>query len=175
MVWAYQRATGREPESSYSWLLPLAQSAFETGNWQSMYNWDAGFISQPNKSLPYYYRGTNVVPFASYSTLRQGCLAMMRWLSKHGTLAYADNNDLAGYVASLQAGGYVGSNPSVYPAYQAGIAGELRSLAGVVPEAYSEGSSTMLGGWRVAGAAAGILAVSAVAAVVIHPDLLRRI
>jgi len=164
MIWAYQYVTGRAPPSRSSWLMPLAQSAFETANWQQMYNNNAGYISQPNKSQTYYFRGSNPVPFAVYPTLGQGCAALIRWLQRTGALAGADANNLQTYGAALQSGGYLGSDPSQYPAYLAGIQSEMQRYANVVPTPYSEsptGPSTPFG---LTNGQAIVLAIGALAA-----------
>jgi hypothetical protein len=176
MIWAYQYVTGRAPPSRSSWLLPLAQSAFETANWQQMYSWNVGYISQPNKSQPYYFRGSNPVPFAVYPTLGQGCAALIRWLQRTGALAGADANNLQTYGAALQSGGYLGSDPSQYPAYLAGIQSEMQRYANVVPTPYSEGGVVPVNttNWQALGLAALVLGAAGVAAYAIHPATASR-
>ena len=169
MIWAYQQVTGRSPPSKSSWMMPLAQSAFETANFSSLYDWNVGFISQPSKSQPYFYRGSNPVPFAVYSTLGQGCIAMLRWLQRSGSLAGADNNDLGAYSIGLQKSGYLGnSDASVYAQYASGIAAEMTRYASVVPTAYSEGAGSTttspISIMLAAGIGVGIVAVSTLVA-----------
>lgn len=175
MIWAYQYVTGRAPPSKSSWLMPVAQSAFETANWQQMYGNNAGYISQPNKSQPYYFRGSNPVPFAWYPTLGQGCAALIRWLQRTGALAAADANNLQAYGVALQSGGYLGSDPSQYPVYLAGISSEMQRYTNVVPVPYSEGGIVPVNttNWQALGLAALVVSAAGVAAYMIHPETSR--
>ena len=141
LAWAYQQVTGRSPPSRSSWMIPLAQSSFETAHWSQMYNWNAGYISQPNSSQPFYYRGSNPVPFAVYPNIGAGAVALMAWLQKHGGLAAADNNDLGAYTSALRSGGYLGNNGD-YATYAAGIANLMDAYASVSPRLYP-GASIM--------------------------------
>jgi len=173
MAWAYTQVTGRAPPSRSSWLMPLAQSAFETANWSVLTQNNVGFISQPNKGLPFFFRGSNPVPFAVYPTLGQGCIAMMRWLQKNGALAGADNNDIGVYIAGLQSGGYLGNNGD-YATYAAGIASEMSRYANVVPRPYSDAPPSALAPLRLTNNQAlalslGVVAAAAYAAYKIHP------
>jgi len=173
MAWAYTQVTGRPPVSQSSWLMPLGQSAFETANWMKLFGWNVGFISQPNKGSLYFFRGSNPVPFAVYPTLGQGCIAMMRWLQKHGALAGADNNDLGAYSAGLQSGNYLG-NAGDYATYAAGIASEMQRYAGVVPTPYVDAPPSALSPLKLTNPQAialgvGVLAAAALAAYTLAP------
>lgn len=170
MIWAYQRVTGRAPVSQDDWLMPLAQSAFETANWSALTHWNVGFISQPDASRPYFYRGINPVPFAVYATLGQGCVAMMRWLQSRGALIGADHGDLAVYVDGLRSGGYLGKNGD-YVGYQNGIASMMLRYTNVVPTPYGEGPMSNLSTPKAVALGVGLIAAAGVAAYMIHPTL----
>lgn len=92
MVLAYERVTGRPPPARSSWLIPLAQSALETGHWLHMKDNNTG----------------NVGPGRSYPTLLDGAVAQMAWLAKHHALDAADANDINAYGDALEKGCYVG-------------------------------------------------------------------
>ena len=178
LIWAYQQATGRAPPATSSWLMVLAQSALETGHWTAMYGYNLGYISQPDKSQPYYYRGTNPVPFAVYPNLGAGALAMMKLLNGfYGALTYADNNDLAGYVAQLQAKGYAGSDPQTYVNYQSTMASLMQQYAGVVPTPYSPGAGATIGAplttLQAAAVGATVVAAAMLAAYALLPKTKR--
>jgi hypothetical protein len=173
LIWAYQQVTGRPPPARTSWEIPLAQSADETGNWSALTLNNVGFISQPNASLPWFYRGSNPVKFAAYPTLGQGCVALMKWLQRTGALAAADNGDMAGYAAGLKAGNYLGTNGD-YTTYANTIANIVPTYTNLVPVPYNEGGGGLAVAQRLSNPKAlafgvGILTLAAVAAYAIHP------
>jgi len=130
LVWA----RGPSAPASQWWLLPLAQSALETGNWKSMYDWNVGFTAL-RASPDYFTLGSNPNHFDAFTALGDGCKTFVGWLGKHGALASADAGDLNAYVSTLKAGNYAG--PSGYDAYQAGLASLAKTYAGVTPIPYS--------------------------------------
>lgn len=171
MIWAYEQVTGHAPVSRASWEIPLAQSADETMHWAVLTHWNLGFISQPNKNQPYFYRGSNPVPFAVYNTLGDGAVALMKWLNKYGLLAAADNGDYAGYAAGLKAGGYLGSAGD-YTGYVNTIAGIVPSYASLVPVPYGGSGPSIvqrLSNGKALALGAGLLTLAALAAYTIHP------
>jgi hypothetical protein len=145
MVAAYKAETGSDPPARSSWLIPVAQSALETLNWRAMWNWNPGnYTHGPKDSYDWFFIGHNALgeashlQFRSYGSLGEGCRDLMRWLKSHGTIASADAGDVPGYVKSLQAGWYVGSDPAVYPKYQKAIASLVEQYKAVEPVPYTE-------------------------------------
>lgn len=142
-VTAYRNVVGRDPVSRASWLMPLAQSGFETAHWTKMRGWNTGFLTAAG-SQDYYILGPgNQLHFANYASLLDGATAMMSWLAKHGALVHADANDLPGYLAALQAGGYLGYGSSEYQAYGNGIAAIMSQYANLQPTFSLAPSSTL--------------------------------
>jgi hypothetical protein len=148
MIWAYQQVTGKAPPATTSWLYPLAQSAIETAAWAGCYNNNAGNVTTANPNTdPWMYEPGNALQFRSYNTIGDGCVSMIKWLSSHGTLAYADSGDVSGYLSSLQAGCYAGCGVA-YP----DISGYVSKYQNISPTPYLN-----LQTWQVVAIASGIL------------------
>jgi hypothetical protein len=148
MVWAYEKVLGHRPVNSTSWLFPLAQSALETAAWKQCFNNNAGNVTTANPNTDHWmYEPGNGLKFRSFSTIGDGCLVMMKWLAAHGTLAYADSGDMAGYLASLKAGCYAGCGVD-YP----DLTAYVTQYQSVRPIAYIN-----MAPWQIALAASGIL------------------
>lgn len=134
IVRAYRRVVGRDPVSQGSWLLPLAQAAVETANFQGgLWNWNLGNITAGSDAIDWMALPGNALHFRSYASLDDGADALIHWLASHGAIAAADAGDIGAYVAALQAGNYLGSDPAPYAQYQANIAAYVSSHGGVVP------------------------------------------
>ena len=172
-IWAYTQVTGRDPVSQASYLMPMAQSAVETGYWRSMFNNNTGNVTSAGGADEWMFEYVGSHRFRSYPTLGQGALAQMRWLAKHGALGFADSNDLTGYIGALKGGCYVGCPPEGdMSAYQASMASAMHKYNGVTPVPYSE-SGLMLTSttraWLLGGA---LLLGAAGVAYVIHEGFL---
>lgn len=165
-VWrAYVKLTGNSPPAESSYLMPLAQSAFETGSWQKMIDWNTGYLTAA-AGEDWFLAYSGSLHFKAYDSLDDGALAMMSWLFKHGALAAADANDLNAYGDALQRGCYVGCpwscGAGIDPAtcrarYMGGIASLMHRYAGVVPAPASSPSqnntSALVKGAAIIGAA----------------------
>lgn len=136
LVYAYQQVTGRPPPGTSSYLIPLAQTAFETGGFGGgLWNWNLGNITAGSTSQNWVFLPGNSLHFRAYDSITTGAISFMSWLNSHGCLPYADENDLTGYVNALQAGGYFGSTSAA--TYQAGMQAYLTKYAGLVPSGYT--------------------------------------
>jgi hypothetical protein len=170
-IWAYQQVTGHAPPSEYSWLMPMSQSALETGSWgRSLIQNNLGFVTTASPGDDYFVKGSNPLHFAAYGTLGQGALAMMRVLARDGALVHADAGDLSSYVASLQAGCYVGCDPGVYPSYEADIASLMQQLVSTQPRAYSENIMSSFSTGEAVGLGIGIVGAALLAYMIIEKD-----
>jgi hypothetical protein len=144
LVDAYRQATLREPPARSSWMLPLAQSAFETAAWTAMWNNNVGNITHvEGDTFDWMYIGAHSgagaagqLRFRSYPSLGAGAFNLMRWLIAHHVLSHADAGDLAGYVQALQASCYAGCDAAVYPQYRAGMTRYVTKFADVEPIDY---------------------------------------
>lgn len=164
---AYVKLTGNAPPAESSYLMPLAQSALETANWKSLYNFDLGNVTTANPNDSWFFQYQGSLKFKAYASLDDGALAMMSWLQKHGAIAAADANDLNAYGDALQRGCYVGcpwscgagiSPETCRAKYLAGIASLMHRYAGVVPSAAptppsQNNTSALLKGIAIIGAA----------------------
>lgn len=169
---AYVKLTGNTPPAESSYLMPLAQSALETGNWTKLYNFDLGNVTTAHPDQEdWFYQYAGSLKFKAYASLDDGALAMMTWLFKHGALAAADANDLNAYGDALQRGCYVGCpwscGAGIDPAtcraqYMSGIASLMHRYAGVVPSSTplppSQNNTTALAKGAAIVAAAGFFA-----------------
>jgi len=175
-VYAYTRVVGAPPPAQSSYLMPMAQSAVETGYWKSMFNNNAGNMTatSPNtQDWMFEYAGSH--RFRSYSTLGAGAVDMVTWLFKHGALAFADANDLTGYVGALQRACYVGCPPEGdMNAYAAGISSAMHKYSGIVPVTYSEGIFAGMSTGSAIAIGAVVLAVGAGAAYALHEGFFDR-
>src|SRR5208337_820045 len=138
---------------------------------------NVGFITAGGGQPFFILGGSNQLHFVSYDTLGQGCIAFMRWLQTRGALTAADSNDLGGYIAALQAGGYLGTGGD-YATYQTAIAGIMHQYVGITPTPYSEGgggivSITTMTTTQAVGIGLGVVLVAAVTAYALSPKTKR--
>ncbi|MHB8331500.1 MAG: hypothetical protein ACYDDA_04935 [Acidiferrobacteraceae bacterium] len=138
--------------------LPMvaAQSAVETNAWGSttghgFNNYNFGnttpSASQIAAGISWMTQGVPNMKYIAFDDPVSGAKSMLGWITSHGLLPYAENNDLAGYTAKLEAGCYLGcvgrvdpSNGQVitqqaYTNYQNGIASWMNTLRNVQPVA----------------------------------------
>lgn len=176
LIWAYQQVTGRPPPARTSWTYALGQSADETAHWTAMRMWNVGFITSTSSQPYFVLGGSNQLHFAAYGSLGDGCVAMMRWLNAHGSLAAADAGDFAGYIAGLQSGGYLGSGGD-YVTYGNTIASIVNAYDSLVPVPYGAGGGVVqrLSNGRALALGAGLLTLAALAAYTIHPKPRRAL
>lgn len=130
--------------------LVAAQSALETSWWGSrdgkgFYNFNFGNVT-PLGTQPYWSTPSiKGMRYRSFSNAPAGAAAFVGWLASHGALMAASAGDVAGYMAALKKGCYLGcigrTDPSTgkpiteadYDAYQAGIESIMATLAKVTP------------------------------------------
>ena len=153
IVSSYGRIVGHAPPSRSSWLVPLAQSALETKHWSAMWNYNAGNITsgQPDREdwlripvsgLTLDHGGAaGKLRFRASGSLGEGTDALVAWLDHHGAIAAADAGDFEGFVAALQNGGYVGSDPKVYGPYRDTLGKLVKELGATEPGDYQGGGS----------------------------------
>jgi hypothetical protein len=106
-----------------------AQSAFETGGFVYIWNFNLGNIT--TNSSDYVVLPGNSLHFTPYDNLQTGALGFVTYLQHRGLLPFAESGDLQGYVDRLQAIGYAGD--ADYGAYYNGMASWYSRLGGVVP------------------------------------------
>jgi len=148
-----------------------AQSAVETARWTEMYGWNFGNVTptaaQVAAGVDYFqHASTGSMRYRAYPDPVAGARAMTGWLESHGAYDAAQAGDLAGYMAALQAGSYLGTvgltdgsghtvSQADYTNYQNDIAVIMNELAAVTPERPPSGWSWLvwLGGLVGGGAA----------------------
>jgi hypothetical protein len=122
-----------------------AHSAYETAGWQGgLWNWNLGNITQGDSSGDYMILPGNSLHFVPYANLDAGATAFYKYLSVHGLIPFATENNLTGYVNQLQAIGYAGN--ADYTAYQSGMQTWMQKLAGVQPAADYRMIAALVGG-----------------------------
>lgn len=129
IILAYTQKRGHSPPREESWLWPLALSAFETGYWQNLYNFNAGNVIFTVPPGGPWYRNPHVLAstgltFRSFDGLVQGARAMLDALDSHGGLSAADAGDLGAFQTALN--GYLGSG--TYP----DLEGTIQALSHLV-------------------------------------------
>jgi Transglutaminase-like superfamily len=114
----------------------VAQSAFETGAWKYVWNYNLGNVRYTG-GTPYFMMkdpGDDVVPtrWRAYSDLASGAKAWLSFLANNysAALAYAQQGDVANFVASLKAKGYFTAPQSQY---QAGVQSYYNQYSGLSP------------------------------------------
>jgi hypothetical protein len=156
------------------------QSAVETANWGGgLWNYNLGNLTA-SSGQNYVMQGSLSLHFQAFDSLTDGAAAMVAWLSSRGALPYALNGDLAGYVAALAKGCYLGcignqaqqsdgSTRAVtqqdYNNYQAGIQARINSL-GLLTIPIPQGNSLL----PAVAAAAAIAAGGAILTYLIHRE-----
>jgi len=154
---AYTAVRGHSPVSEDSYLIPTAQSAFETGQWKSMFNWNTGNVTTGNLSTDdwmYEYAGS--LRFKSFPDLDAGSLDQMKVLQRMKALDAADAGDVPGFVDALRRGKYIGNDENAYRALANTIPQLLSKFHGVSPQparAKSTSPWAILGGLTVIAAA----------------------
>lgn len=173
LVRAYRSVLGVDPPTRESWVLPLAQAAVETAHFQGgLWNNNIGNITSGQPSAEdWMLLPGNGLRFRSYPTLDAGAASLISWLNHHGAIAAADEGNVAGYVAALQKGCYVGCDPGVYPGYQANIESYARQYGAVIPVTASKSKFTTFA------VVAAILAGSGLLAILVHegPDPVKAL
>jgi hypothetical protein len=158
-IYAYERMLHRSPVHQEEWLYPLAQSAFETGHWKSMYNNNVGNLEFGGDTFSLGSAAPG--PFTSYATMADSAEAMLRWLAKKNALTHAFHADLPAYMDAVQAGNYAGKNAD-YATYRNAMASLVEQYRSTVPKPYEPESPLattsiyrpfILAGAAVAGAA----------------------
>jgi hypothetical protein len=148
-----------------------AQSAVETARWTEMFGWNFGNVTPSASQLAagadyFSHANTGTMKYLAFDNPVAGGAAMVAWLTSHGLLTPAENGDLAGYMAALQAGSYLGTvgltdgsghtvSQSDYTNYQNDIASIMGTLASVTPEPPP-------GGWEEWAGWIGALSVAAI-------------
>ena len=127
-----------------------AQSAVETAHWTQMWNWNFGNVTPtPAQAISGDYvmhDNTGSMRYRAFGDPYSGAAVMVDWLKSHGVLGPAENGDLAGYMAQLQAGSYLGTvgltdgsghtvSQDDYTNYQNAIASLMAQYANVTPVA----------------------------------------
>ena len=171
---AYVAVTARMPVSEASYLMPLAQSAFETGNWRSMFGWNTGNITTHGDPDDWFYQYAGSLKFKSYPSLDDGALAQVKTLNHMHALEAADAGDVAGFVDELRRGHYIGNDQKAYQDLQNALPSLMAKYRGVVPAPASASSPPSLAKPLLIGAA--IIAASLAGAVYLrrHPLVVRR-
>jgi hypothetical protein len=125
-----------------------AQAALETAGFGGgLWNWNLGNITASGSADYVIQSSSNPLHFLAFDSLQAGADYFVSFLRKRGLLPFAEANDLQGYVGRLQQVSYVGSDPSVYPAYYAGMAAWIHRLGGVVASpGFSVKNALMIGG-----------------------------
>jgi hypothetical protein len=138
--------------------LPMvaAQSAVETGHWQSMWHWNFGNVTA-GPSNDYQILPKNPLHFRVYNSPDEGARDYVEYLRRRGLLDFALRNDLAGYMARLKATGYLGFvgrlkpdgtpvTDSEYDTYGRNIGSLVARFANMAPQpfrwAMAQGSTT---------------------------------
>lgn len=171
-VYAYERVMGHSPPTQSSYLMPMAQSAFETGYWASMYNNNLGNVTATSDTQDWMHESAGGHRFRAYKTLGDGALDMMLLLKRRGVMPFADANDLSGYVGALAHACYMGCPPEgSYVTYQNGMSSAMHKYNGIAPVPYVESPMGISTGMAIA-IGAGLLAVAAGTAYVIHEGIL---
>ena len=138
----YIAVTGHDPVSETSYVMPAAQSALETGQWQQMYCWNTGNVTHVSgDGYDYFHQPggeVNGVPldFRAYADLAAGAHDQLRLLNKNGVLTFADAGDLDGYIEALAQSCYVGCRTATYdpyPAYKRAMDGLTTQLLQITP------------------------------------------
>lgn len=105
----FERLTGSGPSRETLAIL-AGQSSFETNAWQSMYNWNFGFVTVlPTSKSPAFVLPNDELPgqaehyYQSYATPEDGCIDWLARLQKKwpGAWASALEGDYEGFHASL--------------------------------------------------------------------------
>ena len=143
----------------------VTQSALETGDWASMWNWNVGNIAGTGGDYVQLKAYTGVYrPYRAYPDLTSGTTAYLQLLHSRyaAALASAMDGDLDGFASNLKAQGYYEEDEGVYlSALQSRYASIAKQLGmPETPTVQSFGSSparTMLyalaGGLALGGAA----------------------
>ena len=171
-------------------LMVAAQSSVETNAWGStngkgFNNFNFGNVTpstgQLNAGAQWMSQGIAGMKYLSFSDPISGAKAMLGWLSARGLLARASANDLAGYMALLQSGCYLGCigntdptghtvSSTDYANYQAGISSRIAALSKVTPVAPPMPN----GFWQNALIAAAGLTVAGAVAVAVYDVVHHR-
>jgi Transglutaminase-like superfamily len=154
----------------------VAQSAFETGAWKYVWNYNLGNVRYTG-GTPYFMMkdpGDDVVPtkWRAYDSLASGAKAWLSFMANnYGTaLAYAQQGDVSNFVAALKAKGYFTADQTQYTngvqAYYSRYAGLSPAGGAITPnaaegevEGETEGTTTELGAIATVGVSlvAGLL------------------
>jgi len=144
MLRAYARVTGTGPTTETGYLMPLAQSAFETGHWKSMFNWNTGNVTSSGAGdWVYEYAGS--LRFQAYASLDDGATSHVAFLKHCGALGAMDAGDVHGFVEALRACKYIGSDEASYQALEASLPSILAKYRGTLPLPPPAAAGSMLG------------------------------
>jgi len=109
IVEAYRTLRSRDLPAKSSWLWPLALSANETAEWQSMYNWNVGNVTTSRDDVSWFYnpKVSSPLKFRAFSDARSGAYSMLKALDRYGGLVAADSGDVTAWQNALNS--YLGS------------------------------------------------------------------
>ena len=140
---AWPQVMATDPGSALQIL--VAQSAFETGAWAAVWNWNLGNVKySPGAGTDWFTMtategsgaGTTMVAskWRSYPSLAQGAAAWLGVLSRgySSALSYAVAGDVDGFVQALKDGGYFTGDESQY---DAGVQRYYSQYSGLSPNA----------------------------------------
>jgi hypothetical protein len=121
-----------------------SQSADETASWKAMYNWNLGNITAVGNEDYVIESSSNSGHFRAYGSILDGAQAMVDWVTSHGALSAAEDNDVASYVQVLAQHCYLGCigqtdqtghtvSQADYDNYQINISSRLPAMQAATP------------------------------------------
>jgi hypothetical protein len=150
---AWPTSVGGSPGSAIQVL--VAQSAFETGRWAAVWNWNLGNVKYSGGTDWFTMTAsegsgasTTMVAskWRSYPTLEAGAAAWLSFLAANyaTALTYAEQGDVADFVAALKSSGYFTGDQSQYAT---GVQQYYSQFSSIVPVAAAGSVAGAIDSW----------------------------